>query len=182
MARRLIKTKTDLRYFLDQDKKALVINNRVRPKLFGDEIWKYQRLLRKTEYHHNNLTKNPVNKLLYFFYKLRQHYLGIRLGYTIPVNCFGPGLSIAHIGTVVINSKATIGSNCRIHVDVNIGVRKGKAPKLGDNVYIGPGAKIFGGIEIASNVKIGANSVVNKSVFTSNVTLAGIPAKVKKLL
>lgn len=51
------------------------------------------------------------------------------------------------------------------------------APRLGDNVYIGPGAKIFGPIEIGDNVAIGANAVVNKS-FPDSVTIAGVPAKI----
>jgi serine O-acetyltransferase len=48
---------------------------------------------------------------------------------------------------------------------------------FGDNVYIGPGAKIFGPIVIGNNVAIGANAVVNKS-FQHNCTIAGVPAKV----
>ncbi len=46
------------------------------------------------------------------------------------------------------------------------------------NVYIGPGAKIFGKIIIADGVAIGANSVVNKSILEENVSVAGIPAKI----
>lgn len=49
---------------------------------------------------------------------------------------------------------------------------------IGNGVYIGPGAKIFGPIEIANFVAIGANAVVNESVIESNVTVAGIPAKI----
>lgn len=44
-------------------------------------------------------------------------------------------------------------------------------------MYIGPGAKLYGGITIGSDVTIGANAVVNK-LFPSNVILAGIPAKI----
>lgn len=83
-----------------------------------------------------------------------------------------------HPGTVVINGKARIGCNARIHVCVNIGAEKNGAPVIGDNVYIGPGAKIYGNIEIGDNVKIGANSVVNKS-FGNDVLLVGIPAAIK---
>ena len=48
---------------------------------------------------------------------------------------------------------------------------------IGDNVWIGPGAKIFGKIFIADNIAIGANSVVNRSFAEQNITIAGIPAK-----
>ena len=53
----------------------------------------------------------------------------------------------------------------------------GKAPTIGDNCFIGPGAKLFGDIKIGDNVAIGANAVVNKD-FGDNVTIAGVPAKV----
>ncbi|GAA3319001.1 hypothetical protein GCM10020331_024100 [Ectobacillus funiculus] len=56
-------------------------------------------------------------------------------------------------------------------------MHKGAVPKIGNNVYIGPGAKIFGGITIGNNVSIGANSVVTKDV-PDNVTVVGIPAKI----
>ena len=52
-----------------------------------------------------------------------------------------------------------------------------EAPIIGDNCFIGPGAKLFGKIKIGDNVAIGANAVVNKS-FGDNVTIAGVPAKI----
>ena len=52
-----------------------------------------------------------------------------------------------------------------------------EAPIIGDNCFIGPGAKLFGKIKIGNNVAIGANAVVNKS-FEDNVTIAGVPAKI----
>ena len=92
------------------------------------------------------------------------------------MNVFGPGLCITHWGTIVVSSHAKIGKNCRIHPSSCIGNHMG-APIIGDNVYIGPGAKIFGNITIGNNVAIGANAVVNKSV-PNNVTVAGAPAKI----
>ena len=80
----------------------------------------------------------------------------------------------------MINANARIGSNCRIHVCVNIGadINDGSnAPSIGDNCYIGPGVKAYGDIKIGDNVGMGANAVVNKS-FESNLTIAGVPAKV----
>ena len=73
-----------------------------------------------------------------------------------------------------------IGANCRIHVDVVIGTRPGPddlVPTLGDNCYIGPGAKIFGDIIIGPNTAIGANSVVNASFPEGFMTIAGAPAR-----
>ena len=102
----------------------------------------------------------------------------MRLGFSIPLNCFGPGLSIAHYGTITIGN-AKVGRNCRIQEGVNIGSTGGgkKAATIGNNVFIGTGAKIIGDISIADNCVIGANSVVVKSITESGITVAGVPAK-----
>ena len=176
----MITTKKELEYYLERDAIALRTHGRKRPKLFGDEIWKFQITLRKAEYY-QNLYKN--SKKQYFFhyawYKFMLHKRSIMLGFSIPVNVAGPGFSIAHYGTIVINPAAKIGKNCRIHVDVNIGATGGSkaAPQIGDNVYIGPGAKIIGDITIADDVVIGAGAVVVKSITEKGVTYGGVPAK-----
>lgn len=61
-----------------------------------------------------------------------------------------------------------IGADARMH---------DAAPTIGDNVYIGPGAKIFGKIQIADGIAIGANAVVNKSFFEQDISIAGVPAR-----
>lgn len=102
----------------------------------------------------------------------------MKLGFTVPLNCFGPGLSIAHYGTITIGN-AKVGRNCRLQEGVNIGSTGGskKAATIGDNVFIGTGAKIIGDISIANNCVIGANSVVVKSINENGITVAGVPAK-----
>ena len=111
------------------------------------------------------------------YYKLRHHFLGVKLGFSIPCNVFGGGLKINHYGYIVVNPKAQIGEFCDIHQGVNIGEGLDrKAPKLGDNVWIGPGAKLYGDISIGSDCMIGANAVVNKS-FEKNNVIVGVPAK-----
>lgn len=134
------------------------------------------RLLRHIEYLENcrpKLFGRFVHRLQSFrFYRAQR-----RLGFTLAPNVFGPGLQLPHYGTIVVNAGARIGRNCRIHIDVNIGAKGGQAPVIGDNVYIGPGAKIFGGIAIGDNVAIGANAVVNADV-PSDVSVAGVPARI----
>ena len=58
----------------------------------------------------------------------------------------------------------------------NIG-KDNTSPKIGNNVWIGPGARIYGNITLGDNVVVGVNSVVNKS-FPSNITIAGVPARI----
>ena len=64
---------------------------------------------------------------------------------------------------------------------ITIGITHPSAGKqvtvIGDNVFIGTGAKILGNITIGDNVKVGANAVVLRSC-GSNVTLVGVPARV----
>jgi len=173
----MIKSKKDFYYYLEADQIALGKKRR-RPQIFGDEIWKFQILLRKIEYY-LNCKKSIIFKPILLLLRFRFHYLSIKLGFIIPINVCGPGLNIAHIGTVIISSNAKIGDNCRIHAGVSVGVNLGgnEAPTIGNNVYIGPGAKIFGGIEIADSIAIGANAVVNKSFKESGISIAGVPAK-----
>lgn len=177
----MIRSKEDLTYYLDADMKSCSIT-RKRPSITGDDIWKYQRALRKHEYFSNYSGKHSLlAKVFKMCYGILHSRKGRQLGFTIPVNTFGPGLSIGHPGTIVVNPGARIGNNCRIHTCVNIGTEVGEStsenPIIGNNVYIGPGAKIYGKIRIDDNIAIGANSVVNRSFETPNVTLAGIPAK-----
>ena len=143
---------------------------------FGLNKLHYQFLLRYSEYITN------CCKLRFYGKMVRWHCrnLGTKLGFHIPFNICGKGLNLAHEGTVIISWEAKIGEYCRIHAGVNIGVNGDipGAPVIGNGVYIGPGAKIFGPIEIADFVAIGANAVVNESIAVSNLTVAGIPAKV----
>ncbi len=97
-----------------------------------------------------------------------------------PSTEIGSGFYIGHFGGIIINPLAKIGKNCNISQGVTIGRKnRGKnagVPTLGNQVYIGPGAKIMGGITIGNNVAIGANAVVADS-FPDNSVIAGIPAK-----
>lgn len=174
----MIKTKEDLYDYLNRDKVALRCKNLSHPRIGRDEIWKYERLLRYVEYYTNN-KKGIIKNILYLFYKIRFHKMSLKLGFSIPVNVFGKGLSIAHYGSLVVNSNAKIGNNCRIQENVTIGSTGGssKAPIIGDNVFIASGARIIGNIVIANNIAIGANAVVTKSFTEEGITIAGIPAK-----
>jgi serine O-acetyltransferase len=172
---RKIESRLDYRSFRSADQKALGIDRSCSASL-TNEIFIFEARLRKLEFA-LNCSKNPIRV---FFRKILFRRISVKLGYSISPNTFGPGLSIAHRGTVVVNGGARIGANCRLHVDVNIGTEAGKAsasPIIGDNCYIGPGAKLFGEILIGPNTVIGANAVVNKSFPEGNQTIAGIPAK-----
>lgn len=80
-------------------------------------------------------------------------------------NNFGAHPILGHgIKGIVVAGGAKIGKNVYISHQVTIGRSKNESPIIGDNVYIGPGAKIFGGIKIGNNVRIGANCVVFQDI------------------
>lgn len=174
----MIKTKSDLKYYLECDKLALKIVNLKSPRFLRDDIWRYEILLRYCEYYTNNCD-GIFDKFLLSWYRFRLSQLGKKLGLYFPINVFGPGLSIAHSGCIVVNSGAKVGKNCRIHEGVTIGATNGsnRAATIGDNVFISTGAKIIGEVNIADDVAIAANAVVVKSIDEPGTTWGGVPAR-----
>lgn len=174
----MIKTKADLKYYIDEDNKNNNFRNGFK-SWFGNDIKSFLKYLRHHEYLLNSsqsILKIPLNLYVYYKYKV----VSKRLGFSIPPNVCGPGLKLPHYGNIVINRKCKIGANCKIHVGVNIGAALNNSdatPVLGDNCYIAPGAKIFGAIKLGDFSQIGANAVVNKSFPESGHVLVGIPAR-----
>jgi serine O-acetyltransferase len=110
-----------------------------------------------------------------------QHYT-YKYGISIPyITKIGSGLCIGHFGGIVVSAGTVIGKNCNIAHDVTLGqANRGKNkgyPTIGDNVYIGPGAKVVGKVRIGDNVAIGANCVVTRDV-PNNAVIVGVPGKV----
>lgn len=182
----MIQSKQDYKYYLQQD---LIANSITHISLFRrvaeyllcqDTIYRFVLTLRKLEY----LTNCPsiFNRLSWLLTKRRFNRLSLKLGFSIPINVCGPGLSLPHYGTIVISTHAKIGCFCRIHAGVNIGASAGQteAADIGDCVYIGPGSILIGNITIPSHSTIGANSTVNKSFENEYTVIAGSPAKICK--
>jgi len=100
-----------------------------------------------------------------------------------PAAKIGKGFFIDHGMGVVIGETAEIGDSVTLFQGVTIGgtgKERGKRhPTLGNHVVVGAGAKILGGIKVGDNVKIGANSVVLKSV-PANSTVIGVPGRIIK--
>lgn len=174
----MIQNYEDYTQYLQEDQRANRYQGN-KPQWIFSEIWVFLRLLRKVEYL-KNCKPGLFWKIRYRWASLRYHYLGMLVGFEIPINTFGPGLSISHKGFIVVHPKARIGANCRIHQGVTIGTEAGtpdNVPTIGNNVFIGPNAVIVGKIKIANNILIGANTFVNQSFLEENITLAGCPAK-----
>ncbi|HMP77518.1 MAG TPA: serine acetyltransferase [Kiritimatiellia bacterium] len=109
------------------------------------------------------------------------HYT-YKFGISIPLETgIGPGLYIGHFGCIHLNEHVVMGANCNLNQGVTIGKhnrgeRKG-CPVIGDGVYFGPGAKVFGGIRIGNDVAIGANAVVTRDL-PDHAVAVGAPARV----
>ena len=132
-------------------------------------------------------------RLAQFFRKIKLGVLGILIlelnkflhGCVIGRNAeFDEGFVLMHPTGVVINGAVRGGKNIVIESGVVIGAARSglpaEVPQLGNNIFIGAGAKILGGIRIGDHVKVGANAVVVKDV-PDGATVVGIPAKVVKI-
>ncbi len=93
---------------------------------------------------------------------------------------FGPGFVLIHSMGIVINGNVKGGSRIFLEHQVTIGAEKMQTPTLGDDIFIGAGAKIVGPVRIGSHAKVGANAVVVKDV-PDYATVGGIPAKIIKI-
>ena len=119
---------------------------------------------------------------LYILSRLLLNRYQYRYGISIPYNTeIGPGFYIGHFGGIIVNCETKIGRNCNINHEVTIGAAYGGkypgVPVIMDNVYMGPGSKIIGGITIGKHAAVGANCVVTKPV-PDNGVVVGIPGEV----
>ena len=96
---------------------------------------------------------------------------------SIPI---GKGFMIGHCFDIIVDAER-IGDNVKIMQQVtigrSIGGNKSGIPVIGNNVFIGAGAKIIGNVKVGNNVIIGANSVVTKDI-PDNAIVGGCPARV----
>jgi len=128
-----------------------------------------------------------------FYYRLMQwarrwHLLPLEMIFNkmnaVFCNCiigrgaeFGSGFVLIHSTGVVINGKVRGGSNILIEQQVTIGADRRQSPLLGNDLFIGAGAKILGAVSIGDGARIGANAVVVKDV-PPHCTVVGIPAQI----
>jgi serine O-acetyltransferase len=123
-------------------------------------------------------TSSVTNCIKWEYRFFRAFLAGIEIH---PGAVIGKNLIIDHGMGVVIGETSHIGNNCLIYHGVTLGgvdlnpVKR--HPTLKDNVVVGAGAKILGNITIGESSRVGANSVVIKSV-PPHSTALGIPAKI----
>lgn len=129
----------------------------------------------------NKWIRLPWTLIYFFLNKLVEIFCGIAIGATAKI---GRRLHIEHHGCIVVHGAAEIGDDCLIRHGVTIGNLGGEdalgAPKIGDGVQIGAGAKLMGRITIGSGAVIGANAVVIRDV-PDRAVVVGIPGRIVKI-
>ena len=127
----------------------------------------------------NDLPIPVLKQFLYLFYMLGKVLVVVGFGIYIPSKAkIGKGFTIHNFSGIFI-CEATIGENCIVFQNVTIGHLRGQPspPQLGNNVFLGAGAKVLGSVKIGNNVAVGANSVVISDV-PDNCTVMGVPARI----
>ena len=81
---------------------------------------------------------------------------------------------------IIISKNTKLGYNCTIFHQVTIGQGKNGAPTIGNNCYIGAGAKIVGDITIGDNVNIGANCIVVEDIPDNSTVVMNKPRVIIK--
>jgi serine O-acetyltransferase len=132
--------------------------------------------------------KNPEGaRFLLFFCR---HHLPlisrfVRIFFNSDIYCKVPDSTyLPHPYGIIIHSKATLGERVTIMQQVTIGGKdfeQNIAPRIGNDVYIGAGAKVLGGIDIGHGAVIGANAVVTRDV-PANATVVGANRIVERLV
>lgn len=189
----MIKTRKNLRFYLDEDGRAnrvigggALLNIKYILRLFcwseSAHVFRYLKALRHCEYHYNN--SGVYHRAMYCFYRYKLNRLGLKYNLSIPLNVCGYGLTIYHLsggGGCLVNAKK-VGNYCHLQTGVLLGNAhhsEDEKPVIGDNVEFGPGAKVLGKVIVGDNCFVTANAVVVKDV-PQNAIVGGVPARVIK--
>jgi serine O-acetyltransferase len=172
-----MKTRTELREYLQADLwySGEQTGWHVRSRFVRRALY-YQRVLRRAEYW-DDRGKAVVYRSILMVYKWRLLRLGERIGMEIPRHTCGPGLSVAHPGTIVVNGDAQVGARCRLSQGVTIGAGMAGAPRIGSDVFVGPHSQIIGGVTVGDGATILPGAVVVSDV-AARCTVGGVPARV----
>lgn len=155
-----------LKVFLTNDPIIKIVRWQVNSRFADYYIWKAK--------------KHIWARLPQWFFIMRRNTLASKIGIEINSMLIDEGFLLYHISGTVINGSTKIGKNCHLHGNNclgNSGPNNLKCPTLGDNVRLGVGAKVIGGVYVANDITIAAGAVVTKSFYERGITIGGIPAK-----
>lgn len=121
----------------------------------------------------------PTRLLVYPIAVWRLRRCHFRYGIRIPLSVqAGPGLYIGHWGGIWVSPRCTLGANCSLGNDINLGSAgdgSGAAvPVIGDDVYLAPGCRVAGRVRVGQQAAVLANTVVTADVPAGTVVM-GVP-------
>lgn len=115
-------------------------------------------------------------------YKVANKLVEMATGISLPASArIGKGLYVGHFGCIFVHPDLVIGENFSIGQGVTLGTRgqgHSGAPVIGDDVYVGAGAKVLGPVTIGDGAAVGANAVVISDVPPGAVAV-GVPAEIR---
>ena len=144
------------------------------------DLWHLKGALQK-----DRIQNKFLKKWLIRMYDLKLSRMGSWIGYNSifdSIPCFPHGMY-----GIFISGGSRIGKNAVIFHQVTIGSNtlrgsdKVGSPEIGDNVYIGAGAKIIGRVKIGNNCRIGANAVVYKDLPDNSVAVQSPTRIIQKM-
>ena len=119
-----------------------------------------------------------LTRLYWMLYRKVRNTYAIDLPHTVQL---GRRVIVEHQGPIIIHRNSVIGDDCILRQGVTLGYRhldrSFEAPKLGNRVNTGAGAKILGNVTIGDDAWVGANAVVLQDV-PAGSTAVGIPARI----
>lgn len=174
--------KREFKAYLNKEVFGEYLNSKRRLNLL-DKVWcKYLSpstnavyLIRKKQYVES---KGKLGKLRGLYYRIR-----LMRRYCIHVNSqavIGMGLRIVHPMCISI-AQCTIGENFTLYQSCTVGAKSLECldtPCIGNNVTLYSGSSVIGGVTVADNVSVGANSLLTKDALESGIYV-GSPAKKK---
>jgi serine O-acetyltransferase len=126
----------------------------------------------------SKLVRWPLGAAHLVLAKLAEMLCGVTIGVAAKI---GRRLVIEHSGAIVVHGNTVIGDDCVIRQGVTIGNRRidrpMEAPRIGNRVNIGAGAKILGAVQVGDDADIGANAVVITDV-PAGALAVGVPARI----
>ena len=151
------------------------MKNKIYNLLFNNVEKDTKEFLRK----YQKLRNSSIIKKYFIIYKLNK--IANKYNSFVGLNAkLGKNIVFPHgLNGIFISNGAEIGDNCIIFHQVTIGSnnlegsKRNGSPKIGNNVYIGAGAKIIGNVKVGDNVRIGANCVVSKDVEANSTIVLG---------
>lgn len=158
-----------------------ILKDLIKPLLYKIVIFKLKNIWNIKEYINKNNLKSGIYTSFYIdYFNKKSSYIGINSKFKnipyFPHGFYG----------VFISNEASIGKNAVIFQGVTIGsntledTKTSGSPTIGDNVYIGAGAKIIGNVKIGNNVRIGANAIVVTDIEDNSVVVLNKPRIIKK--